>query len=365
MADTIPLVDLKAQYRTIETEVNAAIGAVLGRGDYIMGRDVEGFEQEFAAFCGAAHAIGCANGTDALQLAVMALEIGPGDEVIVPAMTFVATALGVTLSGAKAVFVDVEPETGLMDAARIEAAITPRTRAIIPVHLYGQLADMTAIMAIAAKHGLAVIEDAAQAHGASRGGHRAGTTGAIGCFSFYPGKNLGAYGDAGGLITNDAALAERLRLLRNQGSRRKYHHDIIGPNSRLDSMQAAVLRVKLPRLAGWNDARRAQARRYDAALAGLPGVRLTRTDPGSVHHLYVVRVADRDRVLKALNDAGIGAGIHYPFAVPELDAYKDGHNPGDFPVAEDWGRSCISLPIYAELPDDAAPRAAEILRKVT
>lgn len=364
VADTIPLVDLKAQYRSIEPDVTAAITAVLGRGDYIMGRDVEAFEQEFAAFSGAAHAVGCANGTDALQLAVMALGIGPGDEVIVPAMTFIATALGVTLAGAKAVFVDVDPATGLIDPRRIAAAITPATKAIIPVHLYGQVADMTAIMAIAAKHGLAVIEDAAQAHGASRDGHRAGTVGAIGCFSFYPGKNLGAYGDAGGLTTNDAALAERLRLLRNQGSRRKYHHDIIGPNSRLDTMQAAVLRVKLPHLAGWNAARRDHARRYDAALAGVNGVRLTATDPGSVFHLYVIRVADRDRVLKALNEAGIGAGIHYPFALHELDAYKTGYQAGDFPAAEDWARHCISLPIYAELPPDAAARAAAVLRDV-
>lgn len=364
MANNIPLVDLKAQYRAIEADVTAAIAAVLGRGDFILGKDVEAFEAEFAAFCGTAHAVGCANGTDALELAMLALGIGPGDEVIVPAMTFIATALGASLAGAKPVFVDVEAATGLLDATKIEAAITPKTKAIIPVHLFGQVADMDAIQAIAAKHGLKVVEDSAQAHGASRDGHKAGASGAIGCFSFYPGKNLGAYGDAGGLTTNDADLADRLRMLRHLGSRKKYHHDELGPNSRLDTIQAAILRVKLPHLAGWNDARRRHAKRYDEALAGIDGLRLTKSDPGSVYHLYVIRVEERDRVLKALNDAGIGAGIHYPFAVHELDAYASlGHKTGDFPHAEDWARHCISLPIYAELPDDAVERAAAVLRQ--
>lgn len=364
MADNIPLVDLKAQFRSIETEVNAAIAAVLARGDFILGKDVEAFEKEFSAFSGSSHCVGCANGTDALQLAMMALDIGPGDEVIVPAMTFIATALGVTLAGATPVFVDVEAATGLLDPAKVEAAITPRTKAILPVHLFGQMADLKALGALCAKHGLKLVEDAAQAHGASRDGLKAGTVGAIGCFSFYPGKNLGAYGDAGGLTTNDAALAHKLGLLRHLGSSKKYHHDIIGPNSRLDTLQAAVLRVKLPHLAGWNEARRGHARRYDQALAGIDGVRLTQSDPGSVYHLYVIRVEERDRVLKALNDAGIGAGIHYPFAVHELDAYASlGHKPGAFPSAEDWARHCISLPLYAELPADAAARAAAALRQ--
>jgi dTDP-4-amino-4,6-dideoxygalactose transaminase len=365
VADNIPLVDLKAQFRSIEADVNAAIAAVLARGDFILGKDVEAFEKEFAVFSGAAHSVGCANGTDALQLAMMALDIGPGDEVIVPAMTFIATALGVTLAGATPVLVDVEAETGLLDVKKAEAAITPRTKAILPVHLFGQMADLTALKALCEKHKLHLVEDAAQAHGANRDGLKAGTVGAIGCFSFYPGKNLGAYGDAGGLLTNDSALAHKLTLLRHLGSSKKYHHDIIGPNSRLDTIQAAILRVKLPHLAGWNDARRKHAGRYDAALADIKGVRLTKSDPGSVYHLYVIRVEERDRVLKALNEAGIGAGIHYPFALHELDAYASlGHKAGAFPMAEDWAHHCISLPIYAELTDDAAERAAAVLRQV-
>jgi dTDP-4-amino-4,6-dideoxygalactose transaminase len=361
----IPLVDLKAQYRSIQREVDAAVARVLERGDFILGEDVREFEREFAAWCGGARAISCASGTDALHLACRALGIGPGDEVIVPAFTFVATALGVTQAGARPVLVDVDPRTALIDVERARAAIGPKTKALLPVHLYGQCADMDALLALAEEAGLVVIEDAAQAHGATYRGRAAGTMGAAGCFSFYPGKNLGAYGDGGAIVTGDERLAGELELLRNWGSKVKYHHETMGLNSRLDTLQAAVLRVKLPHLARWNEARRALAKRYDAALGALPGIELTRTDAGAIHHLYVIRTAQRDRALAALQAAGIGAGMHYPFAVHELGAYRWlGYPKQSFPVAEDWARRCLSLPIYAELPPEAIARAAEVLGSV-
>ncbi len=359
----VPLVDLKAQYREIETEIGAAVSRVLSRCDFILGEDVDSFEREFASYCGVKFAIGCGNGTDALRLACLALDIGPGDEVIVPAMTFIASALGVSQVGATPVFVDVEAGTALIDPDRIEAAITPRTKAIMPVHLYGQCCDMERITAVARRHDLRIIEDAAQAHGARRGGVRAGEVGDISCFSFYPGKNLGAYGDAGCLVTNSPEMAERLKLLRNWGSRKKYHHEEVGLNSRLDTLQAAILRVKLRHLDAWNEARRAHAKRYDQALAPLRTLTPTVTDPGSVYHLYVIRLEGRDEALAQLQAAGIGAGIHYPFAVHQLRAY--GQPQARFPQAEDWSRRCLSLPIYAELPEDVAERAASVLARFT
>ena len=363
-APDIPLVDLQAQYRSIEAEVQPAMARVLARCDFVLGEDVRLFEEEFAAFSQASHALGCASGTDALHLACRVLGIGPGDEVILPAFTFVATALGVTLAGARPVLVDVDPRTGLIDAARVAEAITDKTKAILPVHLYGQCADMDPLIALAAEHDLYVIEDAAQAHGAEYKGRRAGSMGAAGCFSFYPGKNLGAYGD-GGLVTfQDAKHAEALRVLRNWGSHKKYHHEKMGLNSRLDTLQAAVLRVKLRHLDGWNAQRRVLATAYDEALAGIPGVELTQTDTkGSVYHLYVLRSERRDELLEQLQAAGIGAGKHYPFAVHELGAYKWlGYKAGAFPISEDWASRCFSLPIYAEMPPETAARAAEVLK---
>lgn len=360
----IPLVDLKAQMASIRAEVDAAMGAALDRCDFILGQDVVAFEEEFATFSDVGHAIGCANGTDALYLALHALGVGPGDEVIVPAMTFIATALGVSMAGATPVLVDVEADTALIDPAKIEAAITPATKAIIPVHLFGQCADMDAIMAIAERHELLVLEDAAQAHGAEFNGKRAGSMGHAAGFSFYPGKNLGAYGDGGIITTNDDAANERIRFLRNWGSKIKYHHEEIGVNSRLDTVQAAILRIKLSRLDEWNAARCRHAAAYNAALADIPGVTLTRYAEGTVYHLYVIRTERRDELLAALNDAGIGAGIHYPFAVHELKAYQHlDYAPGTFPAAENWARRCLSLPIYAELPDDAVSRSAEVIRR--
>jgi dTDP-4-amino-4,6-dideoxygalactose transaminase len=361
---SLPLVDLRVQYQDIASDVNAAIARVLDRSDFILGQEVSAFEREFAEYCGVQHAIGCANGTDALELACRALDIGLGDEVIVPAMTFVATALGPHLAGAKPVLVDVRPRSALIDPARVEAAITPRTRAIIPVHLYGQCCDMDAIGVIARQHGLRIIEDAAQAHGAAIGEHRAGALGDIAAFSFYPGKNLGAYGDGGCVVTNDADIAQKVRMLRNWGSRKKYHHDVMGKNSRLDTLQAAILRIKLRRLEGWNAARRRHATCYDEALASIQGVTLTRYNDGCVYHLYVIRVEHRDRTVAALNAEGIEAGIHYPFALHELGAtkYLD-YRLGDFPISEAWARHCLSLPIYPELPSDAPTRVADVLSK--
>ena len=360
----IPLVDLQAQYETIRAQVGPAVDAVFQRCDFILGEAVGRFEREFAAYCEAKHAIGCASGTDALTLACRALGIGEGDEVILPAFTFVASALGVTLAGARPVLVDVDPHTALIDPKRVREAITPRTRAILPVHLYGQCADMTALGAIAKEHGLKLIEDAAQAHGARHNGQRAGSIGDVGCFSFYPGKNLGAYGDGGALTCNDPALADSLLLWRNWGSRKKYHHEEMGLNSRLDTVQAAILAVKLPRLERWNQRRRELAALYDEALRDQPGIELTHTNPGAVYHLYVIRTENRDEALAALNAAGIGAALHYPFAVHQLGAYRWlGYSPGTFPVSEDWARRCLSLPIYAEMPEEAVARAQDVLAR--
>jgi dTDP-4-amino-4,6-dideoxygalactose transaminase len=343
-------VDLKAQRHTISGEIEAAIARVVARCDFILGEEVSLFESEFAKYCGVPYATGVASGTDALYLACRALDIGAGDEVIVPAATFASTAFAVSLTGARPVIVDVRETDALIDPEKIECAITSRTRAIIPVHLYGQCADMAAICAIAREHSLIVIEDAAQAHGAVYAGKRAGSLGDIGCFSFYPGKNLGAYGDGGLVTTARRNIAERVQLLRNCGSREKYHHEKVGLNSRLDTLQAAILRAKLAHLEDWNAARRRIAARYDEALRGMSEIRCTAHTSGSVHHLYVIRLAGRDNVLHALNDRGIGAGIHYPFALHELDAYASlGYRAGAFPVAENWARRCLSLPIYPEL----------------
>jgi dTDP-4-amino-4,6-dideoxygalactose transaminase len=362
---SIPLVDLNAQRQALAGDIAAAVASVMERCDFILGEELSRFETEFAQYCNVPHAIGVGSGTDALYLACRALDLKESDEVIVPAMTFASTAFAASLTGARPVLVDVRAEDALIDPDKIEAAITPRTKAIIPVHLYGQCADMAAVCAIARTHSLAVIEDAAQAHGAAYRGNSAGSLADIGCFSFYPGKNLGGYGDGGLVTTTDSAIAERIRLLRNCGSAMKYHHEEIGLNSRLDTVQAAILRVKLKRLDTWNAARRRIAARYDEALLEIRGVaRAPQSDDG-VHHLYVVRVADRDRVVEALNARGIGAGIHYPLALHELKAYRSlGYGPGSFPVAEDWARRCLSLPIYPELTPEQVGYCTKVLESV-
>ncbi len=351
----IPLVDLQAQYRSISSEVATAMQEVLDETGFILGRQVKAFEESFANFSGAKHCIGVANGTDALHLILRAAGIGPGDEVIVPAFTFVATALGVMLAGATPVMVDVRREDALIDPDQIEKAITPRTKAIMAVHLYGRCADMDAIYKVAKAHGLKVYEDAAQAHGATFHGRAAGSIGDAAGFSFYPGKNLGAYGDGGAITTNDSNLYDRLVLLRNWGSRKKYHHEEMGLNSRLDTLQAAILSVKLAKLAGWNSRRRDHASFYSNALDRLGSWARPCDMPGRdpVYHLYVIRVPNRDRVLADLNQRGVGAGIHYPFPLHKLGLFK-GVIPSDlsFPEAEGWAMECLSLPIYSELSEE-------------
>lgn len=351
IAMNIPFVDLKAQYRTIETDINEAITGVLQRADFVLGQAVSEFEAEFADYCQAAYAVGVDSGYSALELILRAYEIGTGDEVITAANTFVATALTISNTGARPVLVDVNPHTYNLDAGKLEAAITPATRAIIPVHLYGQPADMEAILEIARRHGLLVIEDAAQGHGACYRGQRTGSLGDAAGFSFYPGKNLGAYGDGGAVVTNDPIVAERVRLLRNLGQRTKYDHQLKGYNHRLDTLQAAILRVKLPYLDGWNAGRRRVAAVYDRLLANLPVI-TPRLGGGCdhVYHLYVIRVRDRDGLQNHLKGVGVATGIHYPVPIHLQAAYRDlGYKRGDFPITEMLADEILSLPMYAEL----------------
>lgn len=362
--NTIPFVDLATQYRSIQPEIDAAIAAVLKRGDFILGQDVRLFEQEFAAYCGTAHCLGVASGTDALRLAIQACGIGRGDEVITTAHTFIATVLAIAEAGATPVLVDCDPEFGLIDVSKIEAALTPRTKAILPVHLYGQPADMDPILEIARRHNLAVIEDACQAHGALYKGQRCGSLGDIAAFSFYPGKNLGAYGDGGAVTTNRADLADKVTLLRNYGQRVKYEHLEKGGNSRLDTVQAAVLRVKLRHLDDWNAGRQRAAASYGRALAG-SALGLPKVVPYGTHvfHLYVVRTPDRAGLQKALDAAGSQHGIHYPIPVHRQKAMADlGYGEGAFPVAEALAPQILSLPMFPELSDDQIDRVAAAIR---
>lgn len=351
----IPFVDLKAQYRTIEADVNAAIIDVLQRADFVLGREVDKFEEEFADYCDVAYAVGVDSGYSALELILRAYEIGPGDEVITAANTFVATALTISNTGARPVLVDMDPYSYNLDPDKLEAAITPATRAIMPVHLYGQPADMDAITQIARRHGLLVFEDSAQGHGAFYKGRRTGSLGDAAGFSFYPGKNLGAYGDGGAVVTNDPVIADRVRMLRNLGQRAKYDHQVKGYNHRLDTVQAAVLRVKLPHLDHWNAGRRRAAAEYDRLLADLPVISpRVAAGAGHIYHLYVIRVRDRDGLMQHLKQAGIATGIHYPVPIHLQAAYRDlGYKRGDFPITETLADEILSLPMYAELSNDA------------
>ena len=357
----VPFVDLAAQYRAIEGEISEAVSKVLREGDFILGREVSLFEEEFAAFCEAKWAVGVDSGTSALELALRAYEIGPGDEVITAANTFIASALAISHAGATPVLVDVDADTYTIDVAAIEKAITPRTKAIIPIHLYGHPADMDPILQLAQRHGLVVIEDACQAHGARYKGKRTGSLGHAAAFSFYPGKNLGAYGDGGAVVTSDAAVAKRLGMLRNYGQKEKYQHMFRGFNRRLDTLQAAVLRTKLKRLDEWNEARRQHAKSYSRLLAqsGLVVPRASAVCE-SVWHLYVIRINQRDALKEHLATRGISVGIHYPIPIHLQPAYRDlGHQPGDFPVTEEYSRQILSLPMYAELTPDILRRVAE------
>jgi dTDP-4-amino-4,6-dideoxygalactose transaminase len=363
VADTVPFVDLKAQYRDIESDVVAALASVMQSASFVMGPDVAAFEQDFARYAGAPHCIGVESGTAALKLAMQACGIGPGDEVIMPANTYIACAFAVSQLGATPAFVDMNDDDYEIDVAQIERAITPRTKAIMPVHLYGQMADVEAVCALARAHDLKVIEDASQAHGAALRGRRAGTFGDVAAFSFYPSKNLGAYGDAGGILTADDELADRIRLLRDFGQRHKHEHLVVGDNCRLDTLQAAVLRVKLPRLDGWNERRRRAARRYDECLAeaGFPPPS-RHTEEGHVYHLYVVRVAERERVVSALLDQGIHTGIHYPIPIHLQEAYRYlGVPKGSFPRTERAAETILSLPMFPELTDAQIDRVVTAL----
>ena len=360
---SIPLVDLKAQLPEIREEVRAGFERIIDNTAFILGGEVQSFEEAFAAFCGTKHAIGVGNGTDALELALRALGVGPGDEVIVPANSFIASALAISRAGGTPVFVDCDETHQLIDPTQLKSVITSNTKAVMPVHLFGQIAPMQAIRD--AVGSLPIIEDAAQAQGAKQGEVSAGGFGAIAATSFYPGKNLGAFGDGGAVMTNDDALADKVRALRNYGSTIKYHHPETGFNSRLDPLQAVVLNAKLKRLAKWNAMRRAAAARYDEMLEGVDVVR-PGTLEGNEHiwHLYVVRVQNRDAVLKTLNEAGIGAGIHYPVPIHLQGAFADvGHRAGDFPVAEKAAKEILSLPLFPEITADQQARVVDVLKK--
>jgi dTDP-4-amino-4,6-dideoxygalactose transaminase len=351
----VPFVDLKMQYQSIKGEVDLAIGGVLERSDFVLGDAVKSFEEAFAQYCESNYAIGVDSGYSALELILRAYGIGPDDEVITAANTFIATVLPISNCGATPVLVDMDPVTYNLDPTLLENAITPATRAIIAVHLYGQPADMDAILAIARRHGLKVIEDACQAHGARYKGRRTGGLGDAAAFSFYPSKNLGAYGDGGMVVTNDAAIADQIRLLRNLGQPTKYQHTIKGYNRRLDTMQAAILCVKLPILDKENASRRQAAVQYDRLLDDLPmHVPTTAYETEHVYHLYVIRSANRVALQAHLDEAGIATGIHYPIPIHLQPAYKElGYTTGDFPVTEHYAKQILSLPMYPGIAPEA------------
>ena len=364
----IPLVDLKTQYQNIKPEIDGAIRRVIDNTSFIMGKEVAQFEEAFAEFCEAKYAVGVSSGTGALFLALLAHGIGPGDEVITTPFTFFATGESISQVGARPVFVDIDPVTYNIDPELIEAAITPHTKAIMPVHLYGQPADMDRINEIARKHDLVVIEDAAQAHGSRYNGQRAGVLGDSACFSFYPSKNLGCYGDGGAVVTNDPEVAERVAKLRNHGRMTKYEHDELGYGHRLDGLQAAILGAKLPHLDDWNAGRRDRAARYAELLADLPVTapqHLPSTEP--VYHCYTIRLDegyDRDAVVQQLKDAGVGVGVHYPIPLHLQPAYRFLElETGSFPVSEKASSEVLSLPIYAELTDEQQDYVVEKLRE--
>jgi dTDP-4-amino-4,6-dideoxygalactose transaminase len=350
---SIPFVDLKAQYDTIKVEIDRAMERVISNTAFIGGEDLKQFDREFAAYCGAKACVSVGNGTDALYIALRALGIGAGDEVITVAHTFIATTEAITQVGAKTVFVDIEPDTMLMSADAVAAAITPNTKAIITVQLYGQPCDMDRIMAIAKEHHLKVIEDGAQAHGASWNGKRVGVLGDVACFSFYPGKNLGAYGDGGAIVSNNEDLIKRAKMIANHGRLEKYTHEMEGVNSRLDGLQAAILRVKLPYLDKWNAERQRVAARYMDKLKGSQVILPTiRPEAKPVWHLFVVRVKNRDAFQAFLKDKGIATGVHYPIPLHQQQAYGYMQMPaGSLPVTEQVAAEIVSLPMYPELSD--------------
>ena len=348
----IPFLDLKAQYASIKPEITAAVMKVLDSTQFVLGEEVASFEREFAEYCGTKHGIAVNSGTSALHLALLAAGVGPGDEVITIPFTFVATVSAICYTGARPVFVDIEPTTFTMDPDQIEKAITPRTKAILPVHLYGQMANMDAILGIARRHNIPVIEDACQAHGAEYKARRAGSMGVSGCFSFYPGKNLGAYGEGGIVVTSDDEHAKQIRMLRDWGQSKRYHHVLKGFNYRMEGMQGAILRVKLRYLEAWTEQRRWHARQYNSLLGATKSVRIPLEAAGRrhVYHVYAVRTTDRDALQNQLNAEGIATGLHYPIPVHLQEAHADlGHKPGDFPESEAAAREVLSLPMFPEL----------------
>ena len=362
----IPFVDLKQQYRSIRNEVLAAIENVLENAAFALGPAVADFEQRFASYVGTKHAIGVSSGTSALHLALLAAGVGPGDEVIAPAMTFVATVAAIDYTGARPVLVDVDPVRYTMDPAQVELKMTPRTKAIVPVHLYGQPADMDPILATAKRHDLVVIEDAAQSHGAEYKGRRCGAIGDMACFSFYPAKNLGAYGEGGAVTTDRDDLADTVRVLRDWGQTEKYHHNLKGFNYRMEGLQGAVLGVKLNHIEPWTEARRRAAALYDELLQDGDGLVTPKqmSDARHVYHVYAILVKDRDTVRQKLDQAGIGSGIHYPIPVHLQKCFAElGYGQGDFPVAERVADQELSLPMYAELTEEQIRQVAMEVQK--
>jgi dTDP-4-amino-4,6-dideoxygalactose transaminase len=363
----IPFVDLKAQYKSIRGEIDAAIARVIDNTSFILGEEVESFEREFAAYTGFRHVVGVGNGTDAIHLAFRAVGLRHGDEVVAPAHTFIATTEAATQAGASLRLADVSETTFCMTAGTLEAAITPSTKMVAHVPIYGNPAGMDGVIEVARRHGMPLLVDCAQAHGATLGGKRLGELVDLATYSFFPGKNLGAYGDAGAVATNDAEVARRVRMWRNHGREGKFDHEFEGVNSRLDALQAAILRAKLPHLEGWCRGRRAVAAMYRDALAGIPGVRLPEETPGTEHvyHLYVVRLADRERVGKALGQLGIATGVHYPAPIHRLKAYEHLNlGPGSFPASETICSHILSLPMYPEMGREEVDAVARALRQV-
>jgi dTDP-4-amino-4,6-dideoxygalactose transaminase len=362
----IPFVDLKSQYTALRNEVQAALQDVLEQCTFASGPAVAAFEAAFARYCGVRHCIGVNSGTSALHLALIACGVGPGDEVLTVPMTFVATSWAISYVGARPVFVDIEPTTYTMDVAQVERKITPRTRALLPVHLYGQMADLSPLRELCDQYGLTLIEDAAQAHGAEYHGTRAGGLSQAGCFSFYPGKNLGAYGDAGAILTNDDELALKMRMFANHGALQKHHHVMEGINSRLDSMQAAILSVKLPHIHDWTRARQQVAAWYDAALSDVPGVERPRVRDAAQHvyHLYVIKVDRREELMAALSAKGIETAVHYPVPLPAMEAYKYlAATQRPVPRALENAGRILSLPIYPELSREAVQHVAQAIAR--
>ena len=362
----VPFVDLKAQYHSLKGEIDAAIQSVIDKTAFVGGPHVQEFEFAFAKKYGVKHCVSCANGTDAIYITLKSLGIGPGDEVITVANSWISTSETITQAGARPVFIDIDPDYYHIDPAKIEEKISSKTKAVIPVHLFGQPAAIDEIKAICLRHGLFLLEDCAQAHFATYNDQKAGTFGIAGTFSFYPGKNLGAYGDGGAIITNDDGLAAKARMFANHGSPRKHHHEMEGINSRLDAIQAAVLNVKLNYIDGWNHARHQNALKYNERLSVLPRIQapMIRDRAFHIFHLYVIRTEKRDELAEFLNSKHIGTGIHYPTALPLMPAYQYlGHTPSDFPVAARYQGEILSLPMFPELTDDQIEYVAESIRE--